>query len=387
MSFMKRQLMTGVGAAGILVAGASGAAAQVCPGTTVTSGLHRPIGMAWSNQGNMIVSETGVQTPHSGRLSIVDPSGTRRTLLDALPSGPSDVGDPAGPAGIVMRGRTAYVLMSIGDSVLAGPLPTRQIPNPAVSSPIFSSVLAVHFSASVEKRTAGFTLSKADQGTLAAGGRVLLSNGGGDTIEIELVTDFPDYVPDPVPGFPQIVRGSNPFGLTLVDGHLYVTDGGRNGMWDVDLASGAHTMLATFPTIPNPLPIGGPVIEAVPTGIAYAEGRLLVTLFRGVPFAPGSSSVVEIDKATGAWSTFIGGLKTAIGVLPVGGGYLVLQNSSGPAPFFAGPGVVLSVSDPAAPPVTIANCLERPTSMLLGAGGTLFVSELLTGRIVALPLQ
>ena len=87
--------------------------------------------------------------------------------------------------------------------------------------------------------------------------------------------------------------------------------------------------------------------------MAYVDGRLLVTLFRGVPFAPGSSSVVEIDQSTGAWSTFIGGLKTAIDVLPMGGGYLVLQNSSGPAPFFAGPGVVLSVSDPAVPPVTI----------------------------------
>ena len=179
-------------------------------------------------------------------------------------------------------------------------VPTRQIANPAVSSPIFGSVLAVHFSASVEKRTAGFTLSTADQNTLAVGGRVVLSNGGGDTIEIELVTDFPDYVPDPLPGFPEIVRGSNPFGLALVDSHLYVTDGGRNGMWDVDLATGAHTMLATFPTIPNPLPIGGPVIEAVPTGIAYVDGRLLVTLFRGVPFAPGSSSVVEIDQSSGS---------------------------------------------------------------------------------------
>ena len=390
MSFTNRQykrLMTGVVAAGVLVATAAGAVAQVCPATTVTSGLFRPIGMAWSNQGNLIVSETGIRTPHGGRLSIVDPSGARRTLLDALPSGRSDVGDPAGPAGIVMRGRTAYVLMSIGDSVLPAPVPTRQLANPAVSSPIFSSVLAVHFSASVEKKTAGFTLSIADQSTLAEGRRVMLSNGGGDTIEIELVTDFPDYVPDPLPGFPAIVRGSNPFGLALVDSHLYVTDGGRNGVWDVDLATGVHTMLATFPTIPNPLPIGGPVIEAVPTGIEEVDGRLLVTLFRGVPFAPGSSSVVEIDKSTGAWSTFIGGLKTAIDVLPIGGGYLVLQNSSGPAPFFAGPGVVLSISDPAVPPVTIANCLDRPTSMLLGAGRTLYVAELLTGRIVALTLQ
>jgi hypothetical protein len=71
------------------------ASEQLCPGTTVTSGLRRPMGMALSNQGNLLVSETGTATPHSGRISIVDPAGERRTLLDGLPSGRSDVGDPA----------------------------------------------------------------------------------------------------------------------------------------------------------------------------------------------------------------------------------------------------------------------------------------------------
>src|SRR6476469_7011642 len=151
------------------------ASAQLCPGTTLTSGLRRPMGMALSNQGNVLVSETGTATPHSGRISIVDPSGSRRTLLDGLPSGRSDVGDPAGPAGIAMRGRTLYALMSIGDAVLPYPgVPTRNLPNPNVSSPIFSSVLAIHFSANVEKTTAGFTLSSADQQTLAAGQSVHL---------------------------------------------------------------------------------------------------------------------------------------------------------------------------------------------------------------------
>jgi hypothetical protein len=377
-------LLAGVVAMAGMAAAAPNVAAQACPGTTVVSNLRRPIGMALSNKGNLIVSETGTATIHSGRISIVSPDGGRRTLIDGLPSAPSDVGDPSGPAGIVMRGRTLYVLMGIGDTVLPAPVPTRQLANPAPASPIFSSVLAVHFSGNVEKATAGFTLSMADQATLAAGDRVMLSNGGGDTIEIELVTNFPDAVPDPLPGYPDIVRGSNPFGIAIADSHLYVTDGGRNGVWQVDLATGSHSLLATFPTIPNPIPVGGPVIEAVPTGIEYLNGGLLVTLFRGVPFAPGTSSVVEIDPGTGQWSTFVGGLKTAIDVLPRGDDYLLLQHSSGPAPFFAGPGVVLSIADPATPPITIANCLDRPTSMLLDAAGTLYVTELLTGRIVAL---
>jgi hypothetical protein len=369
------------------------ASAQLCPGTTVTSGLRRPMGMALSNQGNVLVSETGTATPNSGRISIVDPSGDRRTLLDGLPSGRSDVGDPAGPAGIAMRGRTLYALMSIGDSVLPSPVPTRNLPNPNVSSPIFSSVLAIHFSAHVEKTTAGFTLSPADQQTLAAGPSVHLSNGGGDTVDIELVANFPDYVSDPVPGFPAIVRGSNPFGLVIVADQLYVTDGGRNLVWQVDIPTGSFSPLTTFPTIPNPLfpAVGGPVVEAVPTGIEYADGELLVTLFRGVPFAPGTSAVVQIDPSTGVQSPFLSGLKTAIGVLGIKDrgeeSYLVLQNSSGPAPFFAGPGLLLQFDSPGGAPTVLADCLGRPTAMLRDAKtGTLYITELLTGRIVALDL-
>lgn len=367
------------------------AAAQVCPGTTLTSELRRPMGMALSNQGNLLVSETGTAIPHSGRISIVDPFENRRTLLDRLPSGASDVVDPSGPAGLVMRGRTLYVLIGVGDSVLPAPIPTRQLANPNVSSPLFSSVLAIQFSAAVEKTTAGFTLSLADQQTLAAGQRVILSNGGGDTVRIELVTNFPDYVPDPLPGFPTIVRGSNPFGLVVVADRLYVTDGGRNLVWQLDVPTGTFSPLITFPTIPNPLPVGGPVVEAVPTGIEYTGSQLLVTLFRGVPFPPGTSVVVQIDPSTGQQSPFISGLKTAIGVLRISDhgeeSYLVLQHSSGPAPFFGGPGLVLRFSSPGAAPTVLAGCLARPTSMLLDEKtGTLYVAELLTGRIVALQL-
>ena len=135
-------------AAASVVAG--NAAAQVCPAQIVASDLRRPMGIAMSNLGNLIVSETGTATRHSGRISIIDTQGNRRTLIDGLPSGTSDVGDPAGPAGIVMRGRSLYVLMSIGDSVLPAPgFPTRQLANPAVSSPIYSSVLEFKFSANV----------------------------------------------------------------------------------------------------------------------------------------------------------------------------------------------------------------------------------------------
>ena len=136
-------------------------------------------------------------------------------------------------------------------------LPTRNLANPNVSSPIFSSVLAIHFSAHAEKTTAGFTLTPADQQTLAAGQSVHLSKGGGDTVDIELVANFPDYISDPLPGFPAIVRGSNPFGLVVVADQIYVTDGGRNLVWQVDIPTGSFSPLATFPDNPEPSLPGG----------------------------------------------------------------------------------------------------------------------------------
>ena len=350
----------------------------------VISGLRTPLGITQSNQNNLIVSESGtLGALHSGRISIVDPSGTRRTLLDGLPAATNDAGDSSGPAGVFMRGRTLYVAIGIGNTFLASGLPNL---NPA--SPIFSSVLAIHFSASVEKNTLqGFTLPLSAQQTLASGQKVTLSNVEGDKITVDLIANFPDFTIDPTT--PSGFRGVNPFDLVVVGDQVYVTDGGQNLVRRVDIATGAFSTLATFPNVGNPLPIGGPTVEAVPTGIAYSDGRLLVTLFRGFPFPAGTSVVEQVDPQTGAHAPFISGLRTAIDVVPIGEGsqthYLVLQHSSAggaPLPPFANPGLVLRFDTPAGPPTVVTNCLTRPTSMALDEKtGLLYVTEF-GGRIV-----
>ena len=361
--------------------------------TQVISGLREPLGTALSNQGNLLVSETGTTALHSGRISILDSSGNRRTLLDGLPSAINDVNEPSGPAGLFMRGRTLYVAIGVGDVGRAGPIPGTTIPNPAaVSSPIFSSVLAIQFSANTEKTTTGFTLPVADQQALADGQTVTLSNGAGDRIMIRLVADFPNFIPFPLPFFAPNIKLSNPFQLVAVEDTLYVTDGGRNLVWQIDLLTGSFSTLVTFPPIVNPLfgivPAGGPFLDAVPTGIATSDDQLLVTLFRGVPFPPGTSTVEKIDPLTGTDTTFIAGLKTAIDILPIVEDdtthYLVLQHAS-VGPFFGSPGLVLHFDTPAGPPTVVANCLTRPTTMTLDKkAGTLYVSEY-GGRVVAIP--
>ena len=135
----------------------SGQALAQC-GTEVTAGLRFPLGIALSNQNNLLVSESGTTgVEHTGRISIVDKEGIRRTLLDGLPSATNDVNDPSGPAGLIIRGRTLYVAIGIGNTIQpAAPGSPVRVGNPNPAAPIFSSVLAVHFSAHVEKTTAGF---------------------------------------------------------------------------------------------------------------------------------------------------------------------------------------------------------------------------------------
>ncbi len=378
-------------AATVLLAGAQANAQVICPVTELTSGLLRPIGITQSNKDNLLVSETGTTALHSGRISIVDLDGHRRTLLDRLPSGMSDVGDPSGPNGLFLRGRTLYVLIGIGDTLLPS-----QMPNPNPSSPIFSSVLAIHFSANVEKRTDGLTLTPAHQQALANGEKVRLGSGK-DKITVELIVNFPDTAPAQPAQPSGTFNGSNPFDLVAVGDQLYVTDGGMNLVWQVDNATGAFSVLATFPPIQNPLfgTIGGPFVQAVPTGIAYSDGQLLVTLFRGFPFPPLTSVVEQIDPLTGDHAAFITGLKTAIDVLPIKEGgdtdYLVLQHTSGVGPPFVPPflrpGLLLRFGTPDGPPTVIANCLSRPTSMALDEKtGTLYVTEF-AGRVVAIPVE
>ena len=51
-------------------------------------------------------------------------------------------------------------------------------------------MLAVHFSASVEKTTEGFHLTLADQEAIASGQKVTLISGEGDRVTLELIADF-----------------------------------------------------------------------------------------------------------------------------------------------------------------------------------------------------
>ncbi|MEO7852109.1 MAG: ScyD/ScyE family protein [Rubrivivax sp.] len=372
------------------------AQAAVC--TEVATGLLRPIGTVLTPQGRLLVSETGTLAPHSGRISLIEANGTRRTLIDGLPSGVSDIGDPSGPSGILLRGRTLLVAIGVGDVGVLGrnaqgqPVLGSAVENPnGPSSPLFSSVLAIHFSAEVERTSKGFMMTYADQQMLADGQKITMSNGGHDQITVQRLADLPNFVPRLHPAVANNIQMSNPYQMVALGDQLFVSDGGRNLVWRIDMPSAAADTLAAFAPVPNPLfgifPVGGPFLDAVPTGLAVYGDQLLVTLFRGVPFPPGTSTVQKVDPVSGTQAPLIAGLKTAIDVLPVASKgsteFLVLQHAS-VGVFFGGPGQVLRFEEPGGPPSLVADCLTRPKSMVRDPrSGRLLVSEV-GGRLVSI---
>ena len=380
----------GLGAAIAFAVAVACGTASAADCSVVAGGLRAPIGSVFSNRGNLIISETGVAGDQtSGRISIVSPDGRRRTLLDGLPQGTNAAGgDASGPNSLAMVGRTIYVAMGQGDTVVPGGGGT--VPNPNVSSLLFSSILSIHLSAAAERSTTGFTLSAQGRQTLEGGGRVTLSNGKGDRLNVEVVVNFPDYASEPTPANPGNVRNSNPFGVLPVGDYLYVSNGGLNRLFKVNIDDGSYAELAVFNPIPNTSGRGGPpAVDAVPTGMAYSGGQVLVALLSGGPFIPGLSRVKAIDPVTGDQADFLTGLRTAIAVQPISSGgdtdYLVLENNFAPAPPFPPSGATVRLfEDPGSSSTVVNGCtLYRPTSLAIDPKtGVHYATELLRGTVV-----
>lgn len=290
---------------------------------------------------------------------------------------------------------------------VAGPVPGSGKANPNPSSPIFSSLLAIHASANVEETTEGFTLTPADHAALKGGAKLTLTNGKGDKLTIELVADFPDFTPEPRPNFADNVRPSNPFGVVVNGNLLYVVDASQNLVRVVGGDSGAYTTLATFAPFDHPLPFGPPKIDPVPDSIRLFGDQLLVPTLTGFPFPPGVAQVKQIDLITGAQQPLIRNLTAAIDVLPVrvptdenkSDAASVMSNASAPdslgqAHFFVlsfsnnftqnAPGRLLlfdSATDTT--PATIAAPLISPTSLARDPrNGDIFITSIFTGLVI-----
>ncbi len=348
----------------------------------LTVGLKGPGKIVYTDGGNLIVVESG-QGPNTGRVSLVNRCGNRTTLVDGLPAGISSEGGTSGPSGLALRGKTLFVSIGEGDALVPGDAPGSAKPNPnGPSSPLLSSVLTVEFTTEIDRSAGGFTMTASDHATIKSSASFSLHNAQNETANGKVLADFPDFVPDPFIGS----RASNPFALAIDGNQLYVADAGGNLIRKVNIDTGAAEVLAGFAPLPNPLPFGPPVVDAVPDGIRVFGDKLLVTFLTGFPFATGRAEIRSVEIATGKQATFISGLTTALDVLPVksrlgADQFYVLEISANLAQ--SAPGRLLRFDSPTATPIVIAGGLIGAVGIARDArSGDLFISETFTGRIL-----
>jgi hypothetical protein len=381
--FTKKSFIKFVFAFIALVFIASETAAQTA--TTFVTGLKNPVKIIYSPRYDVFfVSEGGTpMTTNTGRISIVGNNGSVSPLIDGLPSGhAAPNNDVAGPSALWLSDNILYIAVSAGNATLVGPAPGSEIPNPNVASPIFSSVLELKLPPKGRLGTFPYQIQPADH-TRLANGETLSLGFGSSRASLRLTANFPDYTPNPRPDVPNNVRPSNPFGIVGAANKLYVADAAQNQIRSVNLINGQTEIFFTYPPRPNPLP-GPPFIDAVPDSLRIFGNKLLVTFLTGFPFPAGLADVRQIDLESGAESQFIGGLTTAIDVLPVANGFChsfytleISTNLSGGAP-----GRLQRFNAPGGQPTIISNTLISPTSMALHPpSGDLLVTEIFPGRI------
>lgn len=354
---------------------------------TLATGLQSPVKLILTPQGNFLVTETSMN-PNSGRVSFVSRGGVRRSLIEGLPSGTEvTLAGGSGPAAIALRDRTLYLTIGPGDSERSGTAPRTSALNPqGVSSPIFSTLLKVRFSADVDVIGGTFRMTVQNQQALNDGKEVEITDGG-DSARISLLTRFPIAEPHPA----AIYKFSNPWGLALSEdgGSLYLTDASQNCLLQVDTATGRWRRLARFAPIPNPTPVGPPMVDAVPTSVRVYGDSVLVSFLTGFPFVRSNSRVLAVNPETGVADPFIFNLTSATDVLwrtrPSGRAqFFVLEFSANQSANPAPPGRLLRF-DSAEPQV--AGTFITPVSMVFDeATSELFILEL-RGQIQQLKIN
>jgi hypothetical protein len=364
--------------------------------TSVLSvGLNHPTKITLGDGNSLLVTEAGTLSPNTGRVSIVDRfTGLRTSLIEGLPSGVSNLGGPPdtdGPSGILLNGTTLYVTIGVGDAVMnVGP--GLELPTGNPSSPIFNSVLAFTLPGGYQDIQSPFTMTAADQASLASGNKITLQNAEGKLLGVRLVADLPDYRPEPRPANPDNVRAGHLFGVEMFQKNLYVVDAAFNLIHRVSVDGSSVSTFVTFPNKPNPLfpMLGGPFVEPVPDNIHRWGNTLLVPLLTGFPFVGGLSEVQIVSLKDASATTLIPNLSSAIDVLRVGdddsfaanfgGSFYTLEFST--SQLAGQPGRLSYYSQIGAAPVVVSPALISPTAMARdGKTGDIFVTNIFPGTV------
>ncbi len=312
------------------------------------TGLDSPRGLAFGPDGALYVGESGVGGPTAtdgkceqvpppvgpymggptGRISKIDASGQRSTVIDGLPSavtGPGVGSDPSSVAAVAFLDGTFYYLLTGGGCSHGNP----DTPN---------GVYTIDAS--------GKPKLVADLDAFVKAHPVAKPNPG-------------DFEPD-----------GDFYSMIAANGKLYVVEANHGELDEVDPASGAINRIVDISASQG---------HIVPTSLALGpDGAFYVGNLTPAPFPDGSAVIFRITQ-DGKLDVFARGLTTVLGLAFDGQGRLyALESTTGNTqqpPFMVpGSGRVVRLGADGAQE-TIATGLMFPTTILFGPDGNLYASN------------
>ncbi len=315
--------------------------------TPVTGNFVGVAGVEADTDGNLWVTETGDGT-NNGQVVRVKPNGDKAVIIKGLPSNtdPSN-GETGGPwRTMLLPNNRLAVIVGEGPTALFGRI-------------MFFNLTGFQPGISPAKTVAD-TISTIDISRFA------LAQSG--------------------------VTNSNPFSAVLdSDGSWYVADAGANMIVKV-APNGVRSVFARFPKVPNPTPIGPPVVDAVPTKImANPDGGFYVSTLTGFPFNSGQAAIYNVDK-NGVISLYHRGLTMVTDMAfdtRTGDIYALQFGNFGFAPspgFVFGSGKVHRIQRGGGSSEIVASNFGPGSGLALDKSGNLYVTSLFTGQLLKMTL-
>ena len=307
------------------------ATSQTLP-ETVATGLRNPRGLAFGPDGALYVAvaaTAGLRDVRAGQHGVnasvgktarvvrIEPGERRRAVLENLPSIKTTY-DTLGAAAIAVSGDEMYVLTSAGGRPIGDPTYDNAVLRYRTSGP-----------AEVVANISAFKLDRPPPSRIE-----------------DLRAD---------------VEGGVPFGMTALDGQLYVSDGNHETITEI-APDGSMRRVIEHPTSDR-------VLVGLTTG---PDRALYVAEFGAQPRTDASGSITRVTLA-GEQSTVWDGLTAAIGVaFGHDGAMYALEFSSGARTERTGRLLRRSSGDEVS---VIAAGLNFPTALTVGPEGDVYVSE------------
>lgn len=309
--------------------------------TVVASNLRQPLGLEIAPDGQLWLTEVGLGA-NDGAVSVVKPNGTLApVIIDLASLFDTMVMEGIGPwRSITLPGKQLGVVTPLTGGISLFDL-TDFVPG--VTPPIKAA------SSTAQVPIADFVFQ-----------------------------NQPPSMPD-----------SDPYSVAFdAAGNWYVADAGFNGIIRVNAISGQRSVFAQFPPFTNPLPVGPPVVDQVPTRIiAKPGGGFYVCTLTGFPFLEGAASVFLVS-ATGTVTPYATGLTllTDLYLDAKTGDLYALQLGKfvlDPVmPGFAPNSAKVIKIKPDGTQQTVAEGFGPSPGMAIDAQGTLYVTEIYAGRLL-----